>query len=137
MHYFIIYLQLLPLKFCNINYLNECVCFAIVISYNIFVSSYHFTGHLVRLVLSLRMDYTTVETLTKKGAFLAIILRDINTKHYKWWYGKEWLNNLLSQYSQKQILNQLTFKTLINLVVICFFTDESNLLNDSGIHPSL
>ena len=144
---FIYYKESLAIKMLTINYLQECICFDLKIGsrFCIIVSLYRspsqaadeFDNFLKKLNL-------TTESITQKNQFLTAAIGHFNARSSKWWTDDKAtqeglkIENLLSQFSFSQEINQPThifqnFNSCIDLV----FTNQQNLITDSGIHPSL
>ena len=77
----------LPLRLCNVSYLNEYICFEIIISNKLcnFVSLYRSpsqsSDEFENFVYNLDL---TLEVLTQKNPFLTVINGDFNAKFSKW-----------------------------------------------------
>ena len=139
----------LPLRLYNVSYLNECICFEIMISNKLcnFVSLYRSPSQSIdefeNFVYNLDL---TLEGLTGKNSFLSVIIVDFNSKFSKWCSidkttpeGAK-LDNLLSQYELTQLLkiptdNFENYKSWIDLI----FISQPNLVVEVGfgLHPSL
>ena len=85
-----------------------------------------------------------MESITQKNPFLIMVIGNLNTRSSKWWTDNKTteeglkIENLLSQFSLSQVINKPThisqnFSSCIDLL----FTNQENLITDSGIHPSL
>ena len=143
----IYYKESLPIKMLNINYLQECICFDLKIGSKLctIVSLYRspsqsadeFDNFLNKLNL-------TMESITQKNPFLTAVIGDFNAKSSKWWIDDKTtqeglkIENLLSQFSLSQVLNEPThISQNFNSCIDLLFTNQQNLITDSGIHPSL
>ena len=84
-----------------------------------------------------------MESITQKNPFLTVVVGDFNARSSKWWTDEKTtqeglkIENLLSQFSLSQIINEPThisqnFNSCIDLP----FTNQQNLITDSGIHSS-
>ena len=137
----------LPLRLYNVSYLNECICFEIMISNKLcnFISLYRSpsqsSDEFENFVYNLDL---TLEALTQKNPFLTVIIGDFNAKFNKWCSTDKTtpegakLGNLTSQYGLTQLLKETThisgnYRSCIDLT----FTSQPNLVVDFGIHPSL
>ena len=137
----------LPSRLYNVSYLNECICYEIMISNKLsnFISIYRSPSQsgdeFEEFVYILDL---TLEALTQKNPFLTVVIGDFNAKFSKWCSTDKTtperakLDNLTSQYGLTQLLNEPThiynnYRSCINLI----FTSQPNLVLDFGIHPSL
>ena len=86
-----------------------------------------------------------MESITQKIPFLTFVIGDCNARLSKWWTDDKTtqesfkIENLLSRLPLSQVINEpthisLDFNSCIDLLL---FTNRQNLINDSGIHPSL
>ena len=86
----------------------------------------------------------TTESVTQKNRFLTVAIGHFNARSSKWWIDDKaaqeglQIENLLSRFSISQEINQPShifqnFNSCIDLD----FTNQQNLITDSGIHPSL
>ena len=85
-----------------------------------------------------------MESITQKNPFLTVAIGDFNAKSSKWWIDdkttQEGLKteNLLSQLSLSQLINESThISQNFNSCIDLLFTNQQNLITDSGIHLSL
>ena len=137
----------LPLKLFNVSYLNEYICFEIIISNKLcnFISLYRspsqssdeFENFFNNIDLKL-------EALTHKKPFLTVIIGDLNAKCNKWYSTNKTtpegakLDSLTSQYGLTRLLMEPThisgnYRSCIDSI----FTSQPNLVVDFSIHPSL
>ena len=86
----------------------------------------------------------TMESITQKNPFLTVVIGDFNAKSSKWWIDDKTtqeglkIENLLSQFSLSQVINEPThISPNFNSCIDLLFTNQKNLITDSGIHPSL
>ena len=105
----------LPLRLYNISYINECICFEIMISNKLcdFISHYRSpsqsSDEFEYFVYNLDL---TLEALTQKNPFLTVIIGDFNAKFNKWCSSDKTtpagatLDNLTSQYGLTQLLKE-------------------------------
>ena len=141
------YKETLPIKMLDINYLQECICFDLKIGSKLcsIVSLYRspsqrrdeFDEFLTNLNL-------TLETITQKNPFVTVAIGDFNARSSKWWVNDKTtqegllIEELLAQLGLSQVINKPThisqhFSSCIDLL----FTNQQNLITDSGVHPSL
>ena len=77
----------LPLRLYNVSYLNECICFEIMISNKLcnFISLYRSPSQSSDEFenFSYNLDLT-LEAFTQKNPFLTVIIRDFNVKFNNW-----------------------------------------------------
>ena len=85
-----------------------------------------------------------MESITQKNPFLTVVISDFNAKSSKCWIDdkttQEGLKteNLLSQLSLSQLINESThISQNFNSCIDLLFTNQQNLITDSGIHLSL
>ena len=143
----IYYRNCLPLKVINVNYLNECIIFEISLGNKLcsFITLYRspsqssseFDMFLKNLELNL-------ESSLRKNPSLSVLLDDFNAKSNNWHKFDKTnpegiaLENITSQYSLHQVINELTH--ILQSSSSCtdlLFTSHPNLIIDSGVHPSL
>ena len=85
-----------------------------------------------------------MESITQKNPFLIVIIGDFNARSSKWWMDDKTtqqglkIGHFLSQFSVSQVINKPThifqnFNSCIDLLL----TNQQNLINNLGIHPSL
>ena len=90
----------------------------------------------------------TIESITQKNPFLTVVIGGFNARLSKWWIddktAQEGLKidlkalNLLSQFSLSRVINEPThISQNFNSCIDLLFTNQQNLIIDSGIHPSL
>ena len=108
---------------------------------SIYISPSQSSDEVVNFIYNLDL---TLETLTQKNPFLAVIIGDFNAKFNKWCSTNKTtpegarLDNLTSQYGLTQLLKEPThisdsYRSCIDLI----FTSQPSLVIDFGIHPSL
>ena len=85
-----------------------------------------------------------MESITQKNPFLTVVIGDFNARSSKWWTDDKTtqeglkIENLLSQFSLSQVINEPThISQNFNSCIDLLFTNQQNLITDSGIHPSL
>ena len=85
-----------------------------------------------------------MESITQKNPFLTVVIGFINARSSKWCENDEVtqeglkIENFLFQFSLSQVINELThISQKFNSCNDLLFTNEQNLITDSGIHPSL
>ena len=88
--------------------------------------------------------YLTMESITQKNPFLAVIIGNFNSRLSKRWTDDKTtqkglkIENLFFRFSLSQVINRPThicenFNSSIDLL----FTNQQNLINDSEVHSSL
>ena len=88
--------------------------------------------------------YLAMESITQKNPFLTVVTGDFNSRLSKWWTDDKTtqkdlkIENLFSRFSLSQVINRPThicenFNSNTDLL----FTNQQNLINDSGVHSSL
>ena len=113
----IYYKESCPIKMLTMNYLQECICFDLIIGSKLctIVSLYRlphqsadeFENFLNKLNL-------TFESMTQMNLFLTVVIGNFNATPSKWWADdkttKEGLKmeNLLYQFSVSQVINEPT-----------------------------
>ena len=86
----------------------------------------------------------TLETLAQKGSFLTTIIGDFNAKSCNWYshdkmsFKGSTIESITSQFGLHQLINEprhllQNSSSCINLI----FTSQSNIVVESGAHPSL
>ena len=73
-----------------------------------------------------------------------VVIGNFNARSSKWWIDDKTtqeglkIENLLSQFSLSQVINEPThISQNFNSCIDLLFTNQQNLITDSGIHPSL
>ena len=137
----------LPLRLCNVSYLNEYICFEMMISNKLcdFISLYRSrnqsSDEFENFVYNLDL---TLEALTQKNPFLTVIIVYFNAKFNKWCSSDKTtaegakLGNLTSHYGLTQLLKEPpyifdNYRSCIDLIL----TSKPKLVVDFGIRPSL
>ena len=144
---FIFYKESLPIKMLNIDYLQECICFDLKIGSKLctIVSLYRSPSQSAdEFDNSLNKLNLTMESIIQKNPFLTVVIGDFNAKSSEWWIDDKTtqegikIENLLSQFSLSQVINERThISQNFNSCIDLLFTNQQNLITDSGIHPSL
>ena len=143
----IYYKSSLPIKVLDINLLQECINFELIIgdklcSFTVLYRSPNQTNDQFEEFLSnLELN---LEFIANKNPFLVTMLGDFNAKSQNWYNhgvtspeGTD-LDILTRQYGLKQVINEPTY--LANNYMSCIdliFTSESNLIMETGTFPSL
>ena len=141
------YKNYLPLRVLNISYLKECLNFELKIGDK---SCTFITLH--RSPSQSQDDFETfsdnfemtLETLARKGSFLTTIIGDFNAKSCNWYshdktsFKGSTIESITSQFGLHQLINEPTHllqdsSSCIDLI----FTSQSNIVVESGVHPSL
>ena len=85
-----------------------------------------------------------MESVIQKNPFLTVVIGGFNARSLKWWTDDQAtqedfkIENLLSQFSPSQVINKPThISQKSNSCVDLVFTNQGNLITDSGIRPSL
>ena len=128
------------IKMLNINYLQVCICFDLKLRSKL--SLYRSLSQPADEFLN-KLNLT-IESIAQKNPFLAVVIGDFNARSSKWWTDDKTtqeglkIEKFLSQFSLSQVINEPThisqsFSSYIDLL----FTNQQNLITDSGIHPSL
>ena len=85
-----------------------------------------------------------MESITQKNPFLTVVIGDFNARSSKWWTDDKTtqeglkIDNLLSPFSLSQVINEPThISQNFNSCIDLLFTNQENLITDSGVHPSL
>ena len=84
-----------------------------------------------------------MESVTQKNPFLTLLIGDFNARSSKWWTNKTTqeslqIENLFSQFSFPQVINEPNhISQNCNSCIDLLFTNQQNLITDSGVHPSL
>ena len=143
----IYYEESLTIKMLNINYLQECISFDLKLGSKLFtiVSLYRSQSQSADEIENfLNKLNLAIESITQKNPFLTVGIGDFNARSSKWWtddrINQEGLKieNLLSQFSLSQVINEPThISQNFNSCTDLIFTNQQNLITDSGIHPSL
>ena len=131
----IYYKESLPIKMLNINFLEECICFDLKIGSKLCTilslyrspsqSADEFDNFLNNLNL-------TMESITQKNLFLTVVIGDFNARSSKWWTDDKTtreglkIENLLSQFSQSQVINEPAHIFLYCIDLL--FTNQQNLI---------
>ena len=143
----IYYKESLSIKMLNINYLQKCICFYLKIGGKLctIISLYRspsqsadeFDNFLNKLNL-------TMKSITQKNPFLTVVIGDFNARSSKWLTDDKTtqeglkIENLFSQFPLSQVINEPTHTSQnFNSCIDLLFTNQQNLITDSGIHPSL
>ena len=143
----IYYKNCVPLRIISVNYLSECINFEIMIGNKIynFITQYRspsqnqdgFQAFIDNLQINL-------ETLAQRNCFLMVVIGDFYAKPKHWCsqgstnFEGITIENVTSQFGLSQIIKEATH--IIEPSSLCIdliFTTQSNLVVESGVHPSL
>ena len=143
----IYYKGYLPLRIININYLNECVRFELMVGDTLcnFIALYRSPSQSQDQFKSFRENLElNLESAVQNNPFLVVLLGDFNAKSSNWskndittTEGKV-IENISSQFGLHQMINELTHVSVSSSSCIdLIFTSQPNLITESGVHPSL
>ena len=138
------YKSYLLLRIIDINYLNECVRFELMVADKlcIFMTLYRFPSQSQGLFESFKENLElNFEFAVQNNPFLVVLLDDFNAKSSKnnitTTEGKA-IENISSQFGLHQMINEPTHilesSSLCNDLTL---TSQPNLITESGVHPSL
>ena len=143
----IYYKESLPIKMLNIYYLQECICFDLKIGNklctitSLYRSPSETADEFDNFLNNLNL---TLESVIQRNPFLTVVIGDFNARSSKWWSHDKTtqegirLEKLFSQYALSQVINKPThFSQNSNSCIDLLFTNQNNLITDSGVHPSL
>ena len=137
----------LPLRIININYLNECVRFELMVGDKLcnFIALYRSPSQSQDQFESFKENLElNLESAVQNNPFLVVLLGDFNTKSSNWCKndiitteGKA-IENISSQFGLHQMINEPTHilessSSCIDLI----FTSQPNLITESGVYLSL
>ena len=141
------YKSYLPLRIININYLNECVRFELMVGDKLcpFIALYRSPSQSQGQFESFKENLElNLSSAVQNNPFLVVLLGDFNAKSSNWCKndittteGKA-IENISSQFGLYQIINEPTrilesSSSCIDLI----FTSQPNLITESGVYPSL
>ena len=143
----IYYKESLPIKMLNIYYLQECICFDLKIGNklctitSLYRSPSQTANEFDNFLNNLNL---TLESVIQRNPFLTVVIGHFNARSSKWWSHDKTtqegirLEKLFSQYALSQVVNKPThFFQNFNSCIDLLFTNQNNLITDSGVHPSL
>ena len=137
----------LRLRIIDINYLNECVRFELMVGDKLcnFIALYRSPSQSQDLFESFKENLElNLESAVQNNPFLVVLLGDFNAKSSNWCKndittteGKA-IENISSQFGLHQMISEPTHilessSSCIDLI----FTSQPNLITESGVHPSL
>ena len=143
----IYYQESLAVQLVETNYLSECLlCEVSINNKKVYVAvlyrspsqnSLEFDNFILKFEMML-------SDINSSNPHFSIILSDFNARSNNWWQGDTQtsegsrIDYLTTSYGFQQLISEPTYilknsSTCIDLV----FTDQPNLITDSGIHPSL
>ena len=131
----------------NINYLQESICFDLKIGSKLCSivsinnrSPSQAAGEFENFLNKLNQ---IMESITQKNPFLTDVIADFNARSSEWWTDDKTIQeglkieNLLSQFSLSKVINEPTdISQNFNSCVDLLFTNQHNLVTNSGIHSS-
>ena len=131
----------------NINYLQESICFDLKIGSKLCSivsinnrSPSQAAGEFENFLNKLNQ---IMESITQKNPFLTDVIADFNARSSEWWTDDKTIQeglkieNLLSQFSLSKVINEPTdISQNFNSFVDLLFTNQHNLVTNSGIHSS-
>ena len=140
----IYYKSYLLLRIIDINYLNECVRFELMVADKlcIFMTLYRSPSQWQGLFESFKENLElNFEFAVQNNPFLVVLLDDFNAKssnnNITTTEGKA-IENISSQFGLHQMINEPTHilesSSLCNDLIL---TSQPNLITESGVHPSL
>ena len=141
------YKSYLLLRIIDINYLNKCVRFELMVADKLctFMILYGSPSQSQGLFESFKENLElNFEFAVQNNPFLVVLLDDFNAKSSNWCKndittteGKA-IENISSQFGLHQMINEPTHilesSSLCNHLI---FTSQPNLVTESGVHPSL
>ena len=143
----ICYKNCLPLQNINVNYLSECLNFKMMIGNKIcnFITLYSSPSQnqddFQVFIDNLEMN---LEILAQRNPFLTVVFGDFNAKSKSWCaqdntnFRAITIENLRSQLGLRQLIKEATHVLESSFSCIeLIFTRQSNLVVESGVHPSL
>ena len=143
----IYYKSYLPLRIIDINYLNECVRFELMVGDKLcnFIALYRSPSQSQNLFESFKENLElNLESAVQNNPFLLALLGDFNAKSSNWCKndittteGKA-IENISSQFGLHQMVNEPAHilepsSSCIDLI----FTSKPDLITESDVHPSL
>ena len=137
----------LPLRVININYLNECIVFDIKVGNKIcsFVVLYRSLSKSSDEFESFSKNLElTLDCVMQNTQYITVLPSDFNAKCTNWYQHDKTnfqgiaIENISSQCGLYQVINKPTHilensSSCIGLIL----TSQSNLITESGVHPSL
>ena len=140
--FWIYYKNFLPLKFIDVNYLNESILFQLQIgSISLYRSPSQTADKFDSFLDNLKLN---LETMTDNNPFLVVAIGDFNARSSSWCindksnYEGTKIDCLATECDLKQVINEPTH--LLENSSSCIdviFTPQTNLVMNAGIHPSL
>ena len=137
----------LPLRIIDINYLNECVRFELMVGDKLckFIELYRSPRQFQDQFESFKGNLElNLESTVQNNPFLVVLLCEFNAKSNNWCKNDitttegTAIENISSQFGLHQMINELAHilessSSCIDLI----FTSQPNLITESGVHPSL
>ena len=143
----IYYKSYLPLRIIDINYLNTCVRFKLMVGDKLcyFITLYRSPSQSQDRFESFKENFELyLESAVQNNSFLVVLLGDFNVKSGNWYKndittseGKA-IENIPSQFALHQVIHEPTHilessSSCIDLI----FTSQPNLITESGVNPIL
>ena len=136
----------LPLIIIDINYLNQCVRFELMVGDTLchFIGLYRSPSQsqdqFESFKESLELNF---ESAVQNNTYLVVLLSDFNAKLSKWCKnditaseGKV-IENISSQFALHKVINEPThILETSSSCIDMMFTSQPNLITESGVHPS-
>ena len=143
----IYYKSYLPLRMIEINYLNECVRFELMVGDKLcnFIALYRSPSQSEDLFESFQENLElNLEPAVQNNPFLVVLLGNFNAKSGNWCKNDiattecKAIENISSKFGLHEIINEPTH-TLESpsLCIDLIFISQPNLITESGVHPSL
>ena len=143
----IYYKSYLPLRIIDINYLNECVRFELMVGDKLcdFIALHRSPNQSQDLFKSFKENLElNLEFAVQNNPFLIVLLGDCNAKSSNWCKNDitttecKAIENISSQFGLYQMINEPTHilessSSCIDLI----FTTQPNLITEPGVHPTL
>ena len=141
------YKSTLSLRILNISNLDECINFEVSIANKIcrFIHLYRSPSQKQDEFQEFKSNLEiNLDALSANNPFLTVMIGDSNAKPSNWYlndvtsFEGSQIEFLASQFAMSQVINETTHildnsKSCIDLI----FTSQSNMIMDSGVHPSL
>ena len=142
----IYYKSYLPLRIIDIDYLNECVRFELLVGDTLcnFITLYRSPSQSQDLFEPFEENFELyLESAVQNNPFLVVLRGDFNAKSSNWCKhdittteGKV-IEHISSQFGLHQLINGPTHILESSSCIDVIFTSQPNLITESGVHPSL
>ena len=143
----IYYKSYLPLRMIEINYLNECVRFELMVGDKLcnFIALYRSPSQSEDLFESFQENLElNLEPAVQNNPFLVVLLGNFNAKSGNWCKNDiattecKAIENISSKFGLHEIINEPThILESPSLCIDLIFISQPNLITESGVHPSL